>query len=924
MHDGAAADRHVSLPFTFPFTPGRVASLGSESMSHRPSRTVAVLAATAVAATLAIALPTAAQAAEAPNVKITEWMYNPLTSSGEYFEITNLGAAPVSLAGWSFDDDSRTPGTVPLDSLGTLAVGQSAVVTESADATFRSEWALGADAKILAGNTTNLGRADEINIFDGPDAVANLVDRLTYNDAGTGTVKGPRTQGVAGIPTTAAALGANDASQWQLSVVGDAEGSKASTTGDIGSPGTSRFAPSTGTPTPAWASIHINEVSSDNTAMPVGDAVELSNSSAADVSIAGWLQIDSGAAASATAFSAKLADGTATTVVPAHGFAYFASTKGLGSGGDGVKIYLPDGANGTAGTLVDSVTYTAGEAGSDESNNFGAGSIARCPDGTGAFVSVATKTFGASNATACQTPLTNPADNPPPTLACQPEAPSGTGTLPATALTPAAWPGSATVTTADTQCAWKTTTGPEGRDVSGLDFDPSNPNVLYSVKNKSWVFRMVKQGGLWVPDTTNGWGAGKEIFFPGSTDPATNQPDSEGMSIGPDGALYVTTERNNAANTIPLNSVLRFDPTSSATQLVATDQWNLTAEFPELHAGNKDEANLGFEGVTFVPDSYLTANGFVDQSTGATYKPISYPLHGSGLYFAALENDGKLYAYALNSDHTFHRVAVVDTGMGHIMDVQFNADTQRIWALCDNTCGVTSTVLKVSATGSIVPDVAYSKPAGLPVNNLEGFALAPSSTCVAGTKEVVWSDDGIYGAGPGSATEGHALYSGRINCDLALGSQGVPAPAAWIKTKVYNAGDRVTFGDKVFEALWWTRGETPGSSNYGAWEEIATAPDCSTLWTASRVFEAGDVVVYQGRTFKALWWTRNQTPGGSFGPWSEIVAPTTPGGVPAWSAATIYWGGEKVSYQGHVYQARYFSAGFKPAASLYGPWKLVS
>ena len=170
---------------------------------------------------------------------------------------------PVSLAGWSFDDDSKAPGTVPLDSLGTLAAGESAIITESADATFRSEWGLGADVKILAGNTTNLGRADEINIFDGPDAVANLVDRLTYNDQGTGTVKGPRTQGVAGIPTTEAALGANDASQWQLSAVGDAEASWASTTGDIGSPGKSRFAPAA-PPAESWTHIRINEVSSDN------------------------------------------------------------------------------------------------------------------------------------------------------------------------------------------------------------------------------------------------------------------------------------------------------------------------------------------------------------------------------------------------------------------------------------------------------------------------------------------------------------------------------------------------------------------------------------------------------------------------------------------------------------------------------------
>ncbi|GAA2048224.1 hypothetical protein GCM10009820_02950 [Leifsonia soli] len=764
---------------------------------------MAVLAATATAGTLAFALPTAAQAAATPDVRITEWMYSPGTTGGEFIELTNLGSTPVSLTGWSFDDDSETPGTVPLDALGTLASGESAIITESADAAFRSEWSLGADVKILAGNTTGLGRADEINLFDGTDAVADLVDRLTYNDQGTGAAKGPRTQGKSGVPTTAAALGANDASQWQLSAVGDAEASWASASGDIGSPGTSRFAPAL----PAWKSIHINEVSSDNTATPVGDAIELANTGSVDVDITGWLQTDSSAATAATTFSASLADGSPTTVVPAHGFAYFSSTKGLGSGGDSVKLYLPDGAGGTAGTLVDSVDYTAGEAGTDEGNGFGAGAYARCPDGTGSFASVATKSFGASNAGACQNVLTNPADGGNgggSTLTCQPEAPSGTGTLPAGAPTPSTWPGSSAVAVADALCAWETTTGPEGRDVSGLAFDPTNANVLYSVKNKSWVFRMVKQNGLWVADTANGWGAGKQIFFPGSTDTATNQPDSEGLTVGPDGALYVTTERNNAANTIPLNSILRIDPTSSATQLVATDQWNLTAEFPELHAGNKTEANLGFEGVTFVPDSYLTSTGFVDQSTGTTYRPADYPLHGTGLYFAALENDGKLYAYALNSDHTFHRVAVVDTKMGHVMDVQFDTATQRIWALCDNTCGVTSTVLKVDGMGAIVPQVAYSRPAGLPNDNLEGFALAPASTCAGGTREALWADDGVYGTGPGSATEGHALYSGRIACDLPLGAQGVagsvtnPPTALTLSAGSGAVGDRITVSGTHF------------------------------------------------------------------------------------------------------------------------------
>ena len=252
-------------------------------------------------------------------------------------------------------------------------------------------------------------------------------------------------------------------------------------------------------------------------------------------------------------------------------------------------------------------------------------------------------------------------------------------------------------------------------------------------------------------------------LLPRQHDP--DQPDSEGLTVGPDGALYVTTERNNAHNTIPLNSILRFDPTTSATQLVPTDQWNLTAEFPELHAGNKDKANLGFEGVTFVPDSYLSGNGFVDQSTGKTYKPIDYPQHGSGLYFAALENDGKLYAYALNADHS-STASPWSTPAWATSWTCSSTSTPSGSGRCATTpAGSPRPCSRSSSTGSIVPDVLYSKPASrLPNVNIEGFALAPDSTCVDGTKEVVWSDDGIYGAGH----EGHALYSGTFPCGLDL------------------------------------------------------------------------------------------------------------------------------------------------------------
>ena len=570
-------------------------------MRTRQVRVLAVLLTLAATSVFTTALATPAGAAVPGQVVITEWMYNPLASASEFVEVTNIGGAPVDMTGYSFDDDSRASGTFSLAPLTTLAPGESGLIVETTAAAFRTEWGLADTVKVAGGNTANLGRADEINIFDG----TTLADRLTYGDQTfVGTI---RTQGKSGIPTSCLGLGANNVGLWKFAAVGDGLGSKASVAGDIGSPGASPL----------------------NACGPV----------------------------------------------------------------------IIVGGNGTGN---------------------------------------------------------------PNTLPCQPEPATGTGPAPADAQ---AWPGGSTVTVADQACAWKTTTGPEGRDMSGLVFDPTNPDVLWAVKNKSWVFRLVQQGGVWVPDTTNDWGAGKQLFFPGGA----GQPDSEGLTVGADGALYVTSERNNSNNTVSLDSVLRFDPTATGTTLTPTAQWDLTADFPELLAPGK--ANLGFEGVTFVPDTYLVQNGFVDQSIGLPYLPTDYPGHGDGLFFAALENDGKLYAYALQNDGSFHRVAVVDTGLGHVMDVQYDADLQRVWALCDNTCSVSSTVLKVDATGTIVPDVVYARPADLPNVNVEGFAIAPDSTCVDGVKEAVWSDDGISATGH----EGHALYRGTFPCDLDLGEQGAAA-----------------------------------------------------------------------------------------------------------------------------------------------------
>jgi hypothetical protein len=199
-----------------------------------------------VAAALAAGLLSQAASAQ---VYITEWMYNGNGKTGEYIEFTNLGSAAVDFSGWSFDDDSRSPGSVNLSQFGVVNAGQSVILTEASAADFRSVWSLPDSVKVVGNNTNNLGRADEINLYD---AARALVDRLTYGDENfNGTL---RAQNVSGNPTSLALLGAPyDPIGWVAAAVGDAYGSHIDINNvDIGNPGYFALAPAP-VPLPAAA-----------------------------------------------------------------------------------------------------------------------------------------------------------------------------------------------------------------------------------------------------------------------------------------------------------------------------------------------------------------------------------------------------------------------------------------------------------------------------------------------------------------------------------------------------------------------------------------------------------------------------------------------------------------------------------------------
>lgn len=187
---------------------------------------------------LVAAIVLAVASASYGGMYITEWMY--AGTGAEFVEFTNTGAAPIDMTGWSYDDDSRIPGEFDLSGFGVVQPGESVIITETDSASFRTNWSLPGGVKILGPYTNDLGRNDEINLFDTNGV---LVDRLTYGDQNLlGSI---RTQYRSGNPATVASLGANDVYQWVLSAVGDAYGSWESSQNDVGNPGTAIPEPAT-------------------------------------------------------------------------------------------------------------------------------------------------------------------------------------------------------------------------------------------------------------------------------------------------------------------------------------------------------------------------------------------------------------------------------------------------------------------------------------------------------------------------------------------------------------------------------------------------------------------------------------------------------------------------------------------------------
>jgi uncharacterized repeat protein (TIGR02543 family) len=211
--------------------------------------------------------------------------------------------------------------------------------------------------------------------------------------------------------------------------------------------------------------------------------------------------------------------------------------------------------------------------------------------------------------------------------------------------------------------------------------------------------------------------------------------------------------------------------------------------------------------------------------------------------------------------------------------------------------------------------------------NPTSYTVASGGITLVNPTRYGYTFSGWTGTGLSAPTKTVIIATGSVGSRSYTATWTQAAPS-WSASTVYSASGTVVFyNGKLYENSYYTKGDVPGATATGSWEEIG-APTTTALgtfagWTASWIYNGGETVAYNGKVYKAMWYTRDQTPGDPNGPWEEVGQPvvTAQGTFASWTASWVYNGGETVVYNGHLYKARFYSRDLAPVASAYGAWQ---
>ncbi|MET3859732.1 hypothetical protein ABIE38_000629 [Dietzia sp. 2505] len=226
----------------------------------------------------------------------------------------------------------------------------------------------------------------------------------------------------------------------------------------------------------------------------------------------------------------------------------------------------------------------------------------------------------------------------------------------------------------------------------------------------------------------------------------SGRPDSEGVTVGPDGAIYVATERNNDASSTSRPSVLRFVlPTDrDSGTLSATDEYSLAALTGPVGA------NAGLEAIEYLPEVF------------------------GGAFAVGVEGTGKVHFVQLGAGGAVTEMQEYTSPFTGVMALDYDEVDGILRVLCDEVCEGRSLEMTFNGTGFVTDGTLHARPAGMPNLANEGFASHRETVeCTlggaTGTSERVrflWADDG--------ATEGAGLRTAATDAGECSVEDGDP------------------------------------------------------------------------------------------------------------------------------------------------------
>ena len=181
--------------------------------------------------------------------------------------------------------------------------------------------------------------------------------------------------------------------------------------------------------------------------------------------------------------------------------------------------------------------------------------------------------------------------------------------------------------------------------------------------------------------------------------------DYEAITVGSSGLAYIADE--------DYSGILEFDPSSGS----------LTGESCTLDIPADVASNLGVEALTFVP---------------AEYAPAAWGIDGEGFFIAGSQYVTDLYVYPAGScvdgATNISHVATIPTTNTNLSGLNFNEDTQRLYALHDSAG--TFDMLKLD--GTLVN--TYTLPTSTTSAQEEGIAVR-AIDCDAGLGDLIIAVD---------------------------------------------------------------------------------------------------------------------------------------------------------------------------------------